>query len=415
MSSDLFRKEVLQAKRAGWLGSISIAQPIRLWVLAIAASAAALAVVLLLSFGTYTRRSHVGGQLVPVNGIAQVMAPANGFMSEVSIAEGEHVEAGAVIAVLTVPRATTNDGDTLTALESRFERRTSGLEAAQTAKRMRLGAQQEGLRSQLSNAQRELAQIDAEVLTRKDQIRIAQETLERLRLLEDDRYVSILQIKQQESAALTQKGEMQALQRQAIAAHRMIEQITQALNELPGENEAAEATFQQDLALLEQERVENTARGRLAIVAPVSGVVATQQIKAGQAVQSGQPIMSILPGDGRLEAELLVPSRAVGFIEPDDKVLLRYQAYPYQKFGHHEGRVSRISRSTLGASQNGGATEPMYRITVALAAQTVSAYGKPETLKPGMLVDADVLGETRSFFEWVLEPIYSIKGTVFGQ
>ncbi|WP_276523924.1 HlyD family efflux transporter periplasmic adaptor subunit, partial [Enterobacter hormaechei] len=87
--------------------------------------------------------------------------------------------------------------------------------------------------------------------------------------------------------------------------------------------------------------MENTARGRLAIVAPVSGIVATQQIKAGQAVQSGQPIVSVLPGDGRLEAELLVPSRAVGFIEPDDKVLLRYQAYPYQKFGHHEGRVSR--------------------------------------------------------------------------
>ncbi|HEL7752325.1 TPA: HlyD family efflux transporter periplasmic adaptor subunit [Stenotrophomonas maltophilia] len=415
MSSDLFRREVLQGKRAGWLGPISITQPIRLWVFAIVASSTALVVVLLLTFGTYTHRSHVGGQLVPVNGIAQVMAPANGFMSEVRSAEGEHVEAGEVVAVLTVPRATTTDGDTLAAMESRFERRTSGLGAVQTAKKMRLSAQQKGLRRQLSNAQRELAQFDAEVLTRRDQIRIAEETLERLRLLEEDRYVSLLQIKQQESAALTQKGEMQALQRQAIATRRMIEQIIQALNELPGEHEAAEATFQQDLALLEQERVENIARGRLAIVAPVSGIVASQQIKAGQAVQSGQPIMSVLPGDGHLEAELLVPSRAVGFIEPDDKVLLRYQAYPYQKFGHHEGRVSRISRSTLGATQNGGATEPMYRITVVLASQTVSAYGKPESLKPGMLVDADVLGETRSFFEWALEPIYSIKGTVFGQ
>ena len=110
------------------MGSISIAQPIRLWVLAIAASVTALAVALLLSIGTYTRRSHVGGQLVPVNGIAQVMAPADGFMSEVSVSEGEHVEAGEVIAVLTVPRATTTDGDTLAAMESRFERRTSGLE-----------------------------------------------------------------------------------------------------------------------------------------------------------------------------------------------------------------------------------------------------------------------------------------------
>lgn len=58
-------------------------------------------------------------------------------------------------------------------------------------------------------------------------------------------------------------------------------------------------------------------------------------------------LVSPLPGDGRLEAELLVSSRAIGFIEPGDRVLLRYQAYPYQKFGHHLGEVARISRSAL--------------------------------------------------------------------
>lgn len=47
--------------------------------------------------------------------------------------------------------------------------------------------------------------------------------------------------------------------------------------------------------------------------------------------------------------------------------------------------------------------------------QAVTAYGHDEPLKPGMLLDADVLGEKRSLIEWVLEPIYSIRGTVFGQ
>ncbi len=208
---------------------------------------------------------------------------------------------------------------------------------------------------------------------------------------------------------------MQALQRQAISTRRLIDQINQALNELPTEGQAVYANFQKDLAMLEQERVENAARGELAIIAPSSGIVSAQQIKPGQAVQSGQSIMSVLPGDGVLEAELLIPSRAIGFIEPDDKVLLRYQAYPYQKFGHHEGHVARISRSTLASGQADTVSEPMYRVTVALNRQVVDAYGRPEQLKPGMLVDADILGESRSFFEWVLEPIYSVKGTVFGR
>lgn len=117
MSQDLFRKEVLDAKRSGWLGSISLTQPLRLWVLTALASTAALAIVLFLVFGTYTRRSRVVGQLVPVQGMATVLSPATGIVSRVDIPEGGHARAGQTIAVVTMPRATVASGDTLVALE----------------------------------------------------------------------------------------------------------------------------------------------------------------------------------------------------------------------------------------------------------------------------------------------------------
>jgi len=63
----------------------------------------------------------------------------------------------------------------------------------------------------------------------------------------------------------------------------------------------------------------------------------------------------------------------------------------------------------LGHKQGG---EPLYRITVALARQSLIAYGKVEQLKPGMLLDADVLGEQRRLIEWMFEPLYSLKGKV---
>ncbi|MCY1558531.1 hypothetical protein D9M68_954740 [compost metagenome] len=78
--------------------------------------------------------------------------------------------------------------------------------------------------------------------------------------------------------------------------------------------------------------------------------------------------------------------------------------------------MERISRSALGAGEPGVLTgsarqgEPFYRVTVALAAQAVTAYGKPEPLKPGMLLEADILGEKRRLIEWVFEPLYSLKG-----
>lgn len=418
MSGELFRKEALDARRAGWLGGISLAQPTRLWMLTLAAAACGLVVAMFLTLGTYTRRSTVTGQLVPAKGLASVLAPSTGVVTTLDVAEGTRVREGQRLAVVTVPRATVAGGDTLAALEQRLERRLEGLVDGQDAQRELLGVQASGFRAQLAVARRELVQIEAEIDTRREQIRIADETLQRLRQLEDERYVSLLQINQQESNALSWRGEMQGLERQAITSRRTIAQLQHALRELPGQTRANEAGHVRDLALLEQEQLETQTRGALAVTAPVDGVVSSQLVKHGQAVQAGQSLLSVLPGDEGLEAELLVPSRAIGFIEPGDRVLLRYQAFPYQKFGHHEGQVTRISRSALspvelgallGGTQGG---EPLYRITVALARQAVTAYGNEEMLKPGMLVDADIMGERRRLIEWIFEPLYSLRGRV---
>ncbi|HOV96734.1 MAG TPA: HlyD family efflux transporter periplasmic adaptor subunit [Thermomonas sp.] len=416
----LFRKEALDVKRGGWLGGISLAQPLSLWLLTAFATVAALAVGLFLVWGSYTRRSTVIGQLVPQRGMATVVAPATGVVTRLNVVEGQRLHAGQPLVVVTVPRATPADGDTQAALMTHIQQRHDGLLALQSAQQAQLQAQDEGLRAQLRTARRELAQIAAEVATRQQQARIANETLDRLQSLEDKHYVSQLQIKQQQSAALDYAGQVQTLQRQAISARRGIAQLQQTLHELPGQQQAMQANGQRDLAQLESERVQVQAQSALVVSAPVAGVVATQLVKQGQSVQAGESLLNLLPGDGKLEAQLLVPSRAIGFIEPGDNVLLRYQAYPYQKFGHQQGKVTQISRSALSSGELGAligdaqSSEPFYRVTVALAKQAITAYGKPEQLKPGMLLEADVLGERRSLIEWVFEPLYSLKGKVSG-
>jgi membrane fusion protein len=418
MSESLFRKEALDAKRGSWLGSICLAQPLSLWVMAGFAALAALAIGLLLFLGSYTRRSQVMGQLVPTKGLAMVLAPATGVVSQMDAAEGTRVRAGQVLAVVTLPRATVSEGDTAVAMAERLTRRQQGLQDAHLAQDQVLGAQVQGVTAQLVAAHRELIQLEQEIVTRQEQVQIAAETLQRLRQLQQDKFVSELQVKQQEAAWLQTVSDVQAMQRQASTARRGLAQLQQVRQELPGQRLASTAGFQRDQATLEQEQLEAEARGALAVTAPVTGVVATQLVKAGQAVQAGQPLLNVLASDGTLEAELLVPTRAIGFIEPGDHVLLRYQAYPYQKFGHQQGTVVRISRSALNQGElqvllgSAAKTEPLYRVTVRLAKQVITAYGKQESLKPGMALEADVLGEKRKLIEWVFEPLYSFMGKV---
>ena len=84
-------------------------------------------------------------------------------------------------------------------------------------------------------------------------------------------------------------------------------------------------------------------------------------------------------------------------------MLLRYHAFPHEKFGRYGGRVVRVSRSAIeGTSDKTQA--PYYRVIVALDRQFATAFGKPEPLKPGMTFEADLLGERRTLLEWILAP-----------
>ena len=146
----------------------------------------------------------------------------------------------------------------------------------------------------------------------------------------------------------------------------------------------------------------------MVIRAPEDGVVTAVLADKGASVSPGSALASLLPAGAQLRAEHFAPSSAVGFVRPPRQVQLRYQAFPYQKFGHHVGRVLQISRSAITPNKEGA--EPVYRVLVELNAQAITAYGKAEPLRPGMLLEADILGERRRLYEWLLEPLYSLQG-----
>jgi membrane fusion protein len=131
-------------------------------------------------------------------------------------------------------------------------------------------------------------------------------------------------------------------------------------------------------------------------------------------------MLTIVPAHERMQAELLAPSTAIGFLRPGQRVLLRYSAFPYQKFGGYWGTVTEISRAALQAEELEALVPGMppaerartfYRVTVAPDRSDVTAYGRSEPLQPSMQVDARVLLDRRPIYRWILEPLYGLHGT----
>lgn len=324
--------------------------------------------------------------------------------------EGQSVAAGEVLAVLAAPRATLVAGDTALATQAGIAERQHRIAESLASRRQQLEAQRDGLQLQVATLRDELAQLAGERATRRQQQALAEATQRRFEQLRRQHYVTDLQLQQQQSLVLEQLGAAQALDRQALALRRLRAQLQQALAEIPPRIAALEAESAREQAELGQAALENRARAQSVVSAPVAGVVSHLSAQAGQALQAGQGVLGLLPEGAALEAHLQVPSRAVGFAAAGDPVLLRYPAFPYQRFGLQRGHVLRVSRSASAE----GAGEPHYRIIVALERQSVRAFGREEPLKPGMQLEADLLGETRRLWRWALDPMRALSAATEG-
>ena len=420
MNPPLFRPESIQGQQQAWLGSIQLIRPVSLTVLTVGALIAVALVGALLIEARYTRKAHIAGYLTPDKGVLRVASPQLGTVLERRVSEGQAVRQGDILFVLSTDRATLG-ADTQAAVQSQLGERERSLQAAARQQTSLEQAQRSNFDKQIDALRREMAQLDVEAELQTQRLSLAQQAQARVEGLRADNFISQAQVQARSEEALNVKAQIQALARQRLAKQREVEVLDAQRRELPLRGQTQQGEIGRDLARLAQEAAENEARRQVVIRAPQDGVITALLGDVGQTVQANAALLSLLPQGAKLQAQLFAPSSAIGFLKPNQTVQLRYQAFPYQKFGHHEARVLLVSRTPLQSDdlaalplpesvKTNAAAEPMYRITVALNEQSVRAYGQDQALAAGMQIDADVLLDRRRLIEWIFEPLLSVTG-----
>ena len=420
MNPPLFRPESIQGQQQAWLGSIQLIRPVSLTVLTVGALIAVALVGALLIEARYTRKAHIAGYLTPDKGVLRVASPQLGTVLERRVSEGQAVRQGDILFVLSTDRATLG-ADTQAAVQSQLGERERSLQAAARQQTSLEQAQRSNFDKQIDALRREMAQLDVEAELQTQRLSLAQQAQARVEGLRADNFISQAQVQARSEEALNVKAQIQALARQRLAKQREVAVLDAQRRELPLRGQTQQGEIGRDLARLAQEAAENEARRQVVIRAPQDGVITALLGDVGQTVQANAALLSLLPQGAKLQAQLFAPSSAIGFLKPNQTVQLRYQAFPYQKFGHHEARVLLVSRTPLQSDdlaalplpesvKTNAAAEPMYRITVGLNEQSVRAYGQDQALAAGMQIDADVLLDRRRLIEWIFEPLLSVSG-----
>jgi membrane fusion protein len=396
---NLFRQEAIDAQREKLLGEVSIARPVPSWVFTLLAAGIAGALIAFAFLGEYTRRERVEGFLALDTGAARILAPEAGTLVELLVKEGDVVEAGAPIARLSTERGTASGATATELVKRELNQRLETVESEKEQARLLAQQQADAMRRRMTDLQRELEQIEVEMRLQAARVESAREELGRMQKLYEEKFYS-------ETAVIQRSG----IDRDLGAARAELPTI---------ETKARQAVDQlaRQKSELQQGLVQEDVKRSNVIVAPVAGVVTNIAISRGESVAADMLIATILPRGSGLVVQLLVPTRAIGFVQPGNDVVLRYDAFPFQRFGQHRGVVERVGRSVWSAGEKVGPVtvrEPVYRVDVKLERQTVAAGGQEMQLMPGMVVSADILQERRTVFEWVFEPVLELRARLGG-
>jgi membrane fusion protein len=414
----IFRPEVAEAQRQSWLGQVQLVRPLSLTLFSIGVVLALALVIAFLFFGEYTRKARIGGVLVPDLGVIRLVPPVQGRVLERHVQEGQAVQAGEVMFVLAL------EGSTLSSeVQARVQRslqdRQRSLEDAARQQALLAEGEMLSLQRRLDEMKREQNQIDAEVTLHRQRLALAQQSLERLESLSRDQFISPAQVQTKREEVIGLQAQAQALERQGAALARDRAAIEGERRNLPMQLKSRQGAIQRDLAALAREAAEQDAVRQIVVRAPQDGTVSSVLAEPGQSVSPASAPASLIPAGAQLQAHLFAPSGAVGFLRPQQEVRLRFEAFPYQKFGHQNGRVLQVSRTPLaapelaglplsGPAEGEGAAEPMFRITVAMDEPQLRAFGTTQPLVAGMRMQADVLLERRRLIEWLFAPVLGL-------
>jgi membrane fusion protein len=436
-SSALFRAEALAAQSSQLLGGIRLAQPLAYSVWAAGALVVLASIGSVMAFGDVTKRATLTGVLTPEGGMPRLVSPVNGTVLEVKAREGEQVAADAPLFVISTERQSAS-GATSGAVALRMSERH--LLAEQDVRRAdeRFDTRKRAVTDRLAALERDSAALERERALATSRVQLAQKQAERIDALASSGFVSDSQQQTKQDELLAARQQAEALERNqaALAKEKLALQLQ--LREAEQQLGSDRAEVSKALAYLAQEQAENESRRTTVIRAPRAGTVTGLTVQVGQAVQAGAPLAQLMPGEGTqtpgegtqakpnapqaasqapLQAHFYAPTRSAGFVEPGQAVRLRYAAFAYQKFGQHQGTVIAVDRTpytpgelpsqALAALQTsaGASPEAVYRVTVQIEHQHIMAYGKPQPLKPGMVVEADVIQRTSKLWEWVTEPL----------
>lgn len=410
----LFRSEVSVKKRdENFFGDVVLIRPVSFSVYTTLFVIFMIALGLFLFFGQYASKETVVGVVNPQSGLVKVYAPQRGIVLSRAVNEGNEVSEGDVIYFVSTERHL-NGGEQVQALVAKETGLSIAIIESQIKEQKNLAKlRKTDIYNQLKYLNQEIVSFQKEIVLHEKRVVLYSEDVARLDKIAKEQFVPKTEYTKSYQVHLDSQVGLEQLRRNLTRNINRKWQLTTELKKLPIELGQNILSYEKSLSELRQRLAEIRGNQSYSIIAPASGRVTSLIYKVGDTIKPDSPLLTILPENVDLKADLYVPTRAAGFLEEGQEVKIRFDAFPYQKFGLYGGVVEQISKNIMIPGEMilpFDMKEPVYKVSVKLNKQTVTAFGREHYLQAGMLLQGDIVRHRSRIIDWVLEPLYSLKG-----
>lgn len=371
--------------------------------------------------------SYAQGQLVPEGEVYKVQPTVQGEVAQLAVAEGDHVAAGQVIAVLDERLAKTEVArleQSLTAHQIQFvktqglaEKTRLELETRRAIAQAKAQAQEVAInqmRISTATNQTILNQIEDKTTAYEARLARLQPLVEAGAIAYEFVFDAEQALQEQYIATTRSQGEVQQAQeetrrlraelmQQQAEGHQSQLEIQQQLQQLEVQMNELHAKITETESLL---KAAKTQLGELYLYAPVTGTVSSLAVRnIGEVAQSGQTIAEIAPDGVPLVLSATLPDRESGFVKVGMPVQIKFDAFPFQEYGVMKGEVVSISPDATVDDQQ----EATYEVEIALRQDKPTRSDQRLALKAGQTASAEILTRERRIIDVLLDPIKKLQ------
>lgn len=210
---------------------------------------------------------------------------------------------------------------------------------------------------------------------------LSDETFSANKTLANQKVISAFDFRNEESKLIGKQLSVPQINASIVANESAQNDKRKEIAELENQIVAEKNTFVQALQTIKSQI--QAWKYKYVLTAPVSGTISfTGFFQENQEMKSGQLLFYVQPDNTSYYVKTLIPQYNSGKVKKGQKVLLKFQAYPFEQYGAVLGKIDYIKTVP---------TDSGYLAKIILPQGLVTNYKRPLHYRNGMIAEADII------------------------